>query len=89
MQMDSNDVSRSAWPVWAGFLRRYGLGNLALFLLESAGPLRIIGAQALYLGSPFLRPALEDGQRDALAELLEDNAKAQAFATFLRKENIQ
>jgi hypothetical protein len=89
MQMDPIGASRSAWPAWASFLRRHGLDNLAIFVLESGGPLAIMGAQALYLGSPFLRPVITDVQRDALTGLLEDQGEASAFATFLRKEKVQ
>ena len=88
MESTPIDPSRSSWSSWAGFLRRHGLENLAIFLLESAGPLSVLGAQALYLGSPFLRPALSDSQQEALASLLEDPAEARAFANFLRKETI-
>jgi hypothetical protein len=88
MQMESIGATRSAWPAWADFLRRRGLDSLAAFFLEASGPLMVLGAQALYLGSPFLRPALPDDQRDALADLLEDRQEALAFAAFLREETI-
>ena len=86
MQMDSTIEARSAWPVWAEFLRQRGLDNLAAFILEAAGPLTVLGAQALYLSGPLLRPAMTDTQRDALADMLENRGEALAFATFLREE---
>jgi hypothetical protein len=86
MQMDSIAETRSAWPGWAEFLRRRGLENLAAFVLEAAGPLTVLGAQALYFGDPLLRPVLTSVQRDALADLLEDRGEALAFAAFLREE---
>jgi hypothetical protein len=86
MQMDSIAETRSAWPAWAEFLRRRGLENLAAFVLEAAGPLTVLGAQALYFSGPLLHPALTDVQRDALADLLEDRDEALAFAAFLREE---
>jgi hypothetical protein len=86
MQMDSIAERRSAWFGWAEFLRRHGLENLAAFTLEAAGPLTVLGAQALYFSGPLLRPALTDVQRDALADLLEDRNEALAFAAFLREE---
>jgi hypothetical protein len=46
----------------------------------------VLGAQALYLGGPLLRPALSNGFIEALADLLEDHSEAQAFAAFLREE---
>ncbi len=86
--MQNNAVleARSPWPGWAEFLRRRGLEGLAAWALEAAGPLTVLGAQFLYLGSPLLRPALSDGQINAIAGLLEDHREAQAFAAFLREE---
>jgi hypothetical protein len=86
MQMDSFPEAHSAWPGWAEFLHRHGLENLVAWALEAAGPLALLGAQALYIGAPFLRPAMTDMQRDSLAALLEDHAEALAFSAFLRKE---
>jgi len=77
---------RTSRPAWADFLRRLGLENLAAWALEAAGPLTVLGAQALYLGAPLLHPAFSDTQVGALAHLLEDDEEAQAFASFLREE---
>jgi len=86
MQASSPPEGRSSWPTWAEFLRQRGLENLAAWLLESAGPLTLLGAQLFYLTSPLLRPAMSNGQLEALAGLLEDQREALAFAAFLRKE---
>jgi hypothetical protein len=83
--LDSVPEARSAWPGWAEFLHRHGLENLVAYVLEAAGPLAVLGAQALYIGGPLLRPALTDLQRDALADLLEDRDEALAFSAFLRE----
>lgn len=86
MQTDIDPQERTSWPIWAGFLRRRRLESLVAWALEAAGPLTILGAQALYLGGPLLRPALSNGQINALAGLLEDHNEALAFAAFLREE---
>jgi hypothetical protein len=86
MQTDSRSETRSSWLRWADFLHRHGLENLAAWALEAAGPLTVLGAQALYISEPFLRPAMTDAQRDALASLLEDRDEALAFAAFLRED---
>ncbi len=86
MQMDSIPEVNSVWSGWAEFLRHRGLENLAAWALEAAGPLAVLGAQALYIGGPFLRPAMTDIQQDALAELLEDHDEILAFTAFLREE---
>ena len=86
MQTDSLPKARVSWPKWAEFLRRSGLEGLAAWALEAAGPLTVLGAQALYLGSPLLRPVWSNEQIEALGGLLEDHSEAMAFASFLREE---
>ncbi len=88
MQRDTVPDLRAYWPIWADFLRRRGLENLAAWVLEAAGPLTLLGAQALYFGEPLLRPALSKTKINALAHLLEDGAETQAFTAFLREEGI-
>jgi len=85
MQMEPLAETRSAWPRWAKFLRGYRLDNLVAWALEAAGPLTVLGAQALYVGAPLLRSALTDPQCKALADLLEERNEALAFADFLRE----
>jgi hypothetical protein len=86
MQMDPVSETRPAWQGWAELLRRHGLENLVAWVLEAAGPLNVLAAQALYIGGPLLRPTLTDMQRDALASLLENRAETLAFTAFLREE---
>jgi hypothetical protein len=86
MKMDTVYEPRFAWRGWAEFLHRHGLENMVAWMLEAAGPLTLVGAQALYIGGPLLRPALTDEQRDALAGLLEDRDEILAFTAFLRED---
>jgi hypothetical protein len=86
MQRNNSPELRASWSAWADFLRRLGLENLAAWALEAAGPLTLLGAQALYLGEPLLHPAFSNAQVNALAHLLEDGQETQAFAAFLREE---
>jgi hypothetical protein len=86
MQTESASEARVSWPSWAKFLRSRGLDNLAAWALEAAGPLTVLGAQVLYMGSPLLRPGLFSGQIESLAGLLEDHSEVMAFAAFLREE---
>lgn len=86
MHLDPISEARSAWHDWAEFLHRHGLENLVAWVLEAAGPLTVLGAQALYIGGPLLRPALTDMQLDALAGLLEDRDETLAFTAYLREE---
>jgi hypothetical protein len=74
--------SRSEWSEWAESLRRLKLDVLAAWLLEAGGPLTVLGAQAVYLGQPFL-----GGKKlDSLAHMLEEDEESQAFARYLRGE---
>ncbi|MDD5369315.1 MAG: hypothetical protein PHQ40_09525 [Anaerolineaceae bacterium] len=78
-------ASREHWPVWARFLQRNGLANLAADLSEIAGPLAILGAQALYLGQPLFGRKAAGESLQALAQLLEDPTELTQFARFLRE----
>jgi len=74
---------RSEWSKWAESLRRLKLDGFAAWLLEAGGPLTILGAQAVYLGQPFL-----GGKKlDSLAHMLEEDEETQAFARYLRGES--
>jgi hypothetical protein len=74
--------SRSEWSKWAESLRRLKLDGLAAWCLEAAGPLTVLGAQAVYLTQPFLGGK----QLDSLALMLEEDEETQAFARYLRGE---
>lgn len=77
------ESSRAYWPVWVDSLRRQGVADLAAWLLDAAGPLNILGAQALYLSQPFLPSTSIQGMR-ALAHLLEQEDEARDFTTLLK-----
>jgi len=61
-------------------LHAWGLNGLAAVLLENAGPLAFLGAQALYFTGPVLTPFMPENEVTALARLLEDPSAVQAFA---------
>lgn len=77
---------RHIWQVWADKLHRWGLKDWTAAFLEAAGPLNVLGAQAIYLGQPLLNRALPEGHLEALASVLEDTELATTFAAFLREE---
>ena len=77
------ESSRAYWPVWVDSLHRQGVADLAAWLLDVAGPLNILGAQALYLSQPFLPSASTQGMR-ALAHLLEQEDEARDFTALLK-----
>ena len=74
---------RANWPEWTETLRRMGMDGYVAWLLEAAGPLNVIGAQLLYLSQPFVASQKSD-QFTALANLLEQEGEARAFAAHLK-----
>jgi len=74
------------WRLWASFIQHWGAEEWVASFLEAAGPLSILGAQAVYISQPYLSQALPEGHLDALARLLEDQTATKAFATLLREE---
>jgi len=86
MQIHTTTEMRSSWPAWAGFLRQRGLVGFAAWFLEAAGPLTILGAQALYLGEPFLRPVISGDKIQEMAHLLQESDEGQAFVSYLREK---
>jgi len=72
------------WSKWVETLRRYKLDGLASWLLEAGAPLKLLGAQALYISQPFVGGK----QLEAIANMLEDEEEAQAFAHYLRGEKL-
>ena len=74
--------SRADWSLWAESLRRFKLDGLASWLLEAGAPLTILGAQAIYLGQPFLGGK----EWNSFAHMLEQDEEVQAFARYLQGE---
>ncbi len=78
---------RSFWPEWAHFLQRWGLAEIAVLLLEAAGPLNVFFAQAVFAGHPFLSQVIPEERLFALAGLFEDQDEGRSFAAYLREES--
>jgi len=73
------------WSKWVETLRRFKLDGLASWFLEAGAPLKLLGAQALYISQPFVGGK----QLEAMASMLEDEEETQAFIHYLRGENLQ
>ena len=67
-------------------LRATGLGDFAAALLENAGPLGLLGAQALHFSAPVLSLFTSTADLEALADTLEDPEAARALARVLSEE---
>ena len=76
--------SRANWSQWVDTLRRFKMDGFASWLLDAGAPLTVLGAQALYLGQPFL----SGDKFNALAHMLEEDSETQAFVRYLRGEGV-
>ena len=76
--------SRADWSQWAESLRRFKLDGLASWLLEAGSPLTLLGAQTLYISQPFVG----GNKLESIAHMLEEEEETQAFAHYLRGEDI-
>lgn len=86
---ETQTPERSYWPAWSGLLRQWGLDGAAGALLEASGPLSLLLAQVVYIGQPFLGGREPGGQLQAFSRLLENPLEAQAFAAYLREEEMR
>jgi hypothetical protein len=75
--------SREFWHRWAETLRKYQLHELVASILEAGGPLTLLGSQAIYFSGGFVK----SDQLTALAETLEEETEARAFASFLLQKS--
>ena len=82
LQPDQQSVMQS----WASRLQQWRVHQLAAALLEASGPLKLVGAQLVYLGQPLLGGLVANEQLDALAHMLEEPAQTQNFIRYLREE---
>jgi len=79
------DNKHQIWQLWAAHLHSWGMSGIAAVFLEAAGPLRMIAAQAAYLGQPVVQSWFSPGTFDALLSLFEDDQQAESFISILRE----
>ena len=77
------------WRVWADNLHRWGLQNVFAMVLETAGPIAVLGAQLVYLGQPLVNGIASVDHLRAAASMLENTDQRQAFVSFLREESYR
>jgi hypothetical protein len=80
-----SEAHQKIWNSWANRLQQMGLQHIAAAVLESTGPLNLIGAQFVYLSQPLLNTLLSDEQLIALAHLLEEPSQTAAFISNLQE----
>jgi hypothetical protein len=74
------------WKKWAEVLHRWGMEDMAASVLEALGPLKLIGAQVVYIGQPILNTIMPKDHVTAMAKLLDKPGEAEAFTSFLRQQ---
>ena len=70
--------------VWTDRFHRWGIAEWSAVLLESAGPLTILGAQAIYLAQPLLNWFIPDKHLVFASDLLEEPDKLSQFINLLK-----
>ena len=69
---------------WSQNICAWGLGGIVATLLDSLGPLRLVGAQFLYFSQPVASIFISDHRLSVLIDLFEDQKQAQVFISYLR-----
>lgn len=82
LQPEYTEVMQS----WADRLHQWRLNQLTAVLLEAGGPLKLIGAQLIFISQPLFSGLLSSGRLDLLAEILEEPEQTTTFIRFLREE---
>jgi hypothetical protein len=77
---------REIYKSWATRLQGWRVHQIAAALLEAGGPLKLIGAQLVFISQPLLSGLLADEKLGTLAGLLEEPEKTATFIQILREE---
>ncbi|MDX1435285.1 MAG: hypothetical protein R3335_00645 [Anaerolineales bacterium] len=75
-------------PSWQDFkqiLHRWGVRAFAASFLEALGPLTILGAQAAYIGQPFLASLTSPDKFQEIIRLLEEPDRTKQFVSYLQE----
>ncbi len=77
--------NQQIWANWARTLHRWGVDGISIFLLETAGGLSELMAQAIYLSQPLLAGAVEPTTLQKVALMLENPSERKEFVSCLRE----
>lgn len=77
------ESEKSTWNGWANFLKRRGLLDGIIFILQLAGPFTFLASQLIHIGAPLLRLFVPQNQLLALVGILEEPEKTMGFASYL------
>jgi hypothetical protein len=78
---------RHIWHTWVDTMHKWGINDVIASFLEAAGPLTLLAAQFIYIGKPLVMRGHLNDSLAALADMLEDSQKTQAFISLLREES--
>jgi hypothetical protein len=76
------------WKIWASFLQQFGVSKYVAIILDTVGPLNIVGAQIMHIGYPLFKIMIPESHLSAMIELMEDQNKIDRFTEMLREEII-
>jgi len=82
------NTDQQIWHVWAGNLQRWGLKGWATTVIETTGPLNVVGAQILYLIQPWIRHSNINEHLEAFIRILEDKGHAREFLDYLEEYSL-
>jgi hypothetical protein len=77
-------VNQKYWYQWVQYLQRYHLIGIFRFLLDAAGPIRIVAAQSLWMTKPFI----QNSTISQLAAVLEDQEQSRAFLEYVKNRDF-
>lgn len=80
------ESDQSIWKSWANRLKKWGIADWTAQVMESFGPLAILGAQAIYITKPLVGPFINYQHLEAAAHLFEQPTAFQEFIILLREE---
>jgi hypothetical protein len=72
------------WQESADLMDRWGVKAFVVSLLDSLGPLTIVGAQIAYIGQPMLSSLINPEKYRVMVGLLEDSEQMKTYIAYLQ-----
>jgi hypothetical protein len=82
MDENSSDIHME----WVNSLRKNGLTEIVLFVLQAFKPLSFFSSQLIYSGTPLLKFVLPDPQIKAAGSLMDDSGELDHFIAMLHSK---
>ena len=83
--MDEN--SSAIHQEWVNRLRKNGLTEIVLFILQAFKPLSYFSSQLIYSGTPLLKWVLPESQINAAGSLMDDSEELDRFMIMLHSKD--